>query len=250
MPRLSGGRLGSGPTLFFALSALAALGAAVLVYQLALSASSRVPVVVARQPIEAYTPLTDDLVDRMLAVVMLPEAAVPSGALQDLAGARGKWTNRSFLPGDVVREGHLSTYRGRGGPLAQRLADPTYGRPEGQAVSLPVDLFPGLASRLQPGDRVDILAYFREEVTGARGEASDLGRGGVFLGPVARRALVLEVIQGDALRGGGELLVALTPEEALRVLEGLSKGRILLALHPAEAEDPAQAPAEGQPARP
>lgn len=238
MPRLTGGRLGSGPTLFFALSAVAALGAAALVYQLALSASSRVPVVVARQPIEAYTQITDEMLDRMLAVVMLPEAAVPSGALQDLAEARGKWTNRSFLPGDVVREGHLSTYRGRGGPLAERLADPTYGRPEGQAISLPVDLFPGLASRLQPGDRVDILAYFREEAPGARVDTTAPGRGAVFLGPVARGALVLEVVQGDGLRGGGEVLVALTPEEALRVLEGLAKGRILLALHPAEAVEP------------
>lgn len=261
-PNLPGMRRASGPALIFVLAGAAALLAGLIVFRIAAAQGARVPVVVAKKEIPAYTQVTPE----MLAVVPLPPAAVPNGALRDPAQAAGKWTRRIFLPGDVVREGHLSDHGGQGGMLAERLADKKDGRPDGRAVSIPVEYSPGIAARIQPGDRIDVLAYLRDTPgqPGAPGAAQAAPTAQPKAEPrvVATGALVLDVVlpeqdagqpdggQGRGDMRGGEVVVAVAPEEALAILEGMAQGRLLFALVPAGAESSApggQAPQQAAP---
>lgn len=216
------GKTGALP--FFLLAALSAVAAGALAYLALQAAAPTAAVVIAAVEIPAYKPLAAE----DLAVVAIPAGAVPAGAISDKSKAVDRYVTRPFLPGDVIREGHLSDYPSPFGPLAAALADRLVG-PGRVALSLPGELAPGIVPYLAPGDRLAILGY----VPGAAGSEGEQAR----LWTLAPSATVLRTTVpvdavGEASIREATIVVAVTEQEALEITRALADGSVALTLLP------------------
>lgn len=119
-------------------------------------AEETVPVVVAAQAVPARTMLTAE----MVAVVDIPRSYVFKGSLSSVQDAEGKVTVVPLAEGEPITKGALAS--------PENKVALAYHVPEGyRAVTMPVSEVTGVAGHLEIGDRVDIVASFPREVTGA-----------------------------------------------------------------------------------
>jgi pilus assembly protein CpaB len=115
------------------------------------------PVLVARQEIPPFTPLSPSL----FRTERWPARAVPPDALTDLSTLAGRYARGLILEGAVMRAAYLATASGDAGSLAARLTEA--GDPNARALAIPIDPTTGVGGTLQPGDRVDLIAAVKVE---------------------------------------------------------------------------------------
>lgn len=181
-----------------------------------------VPVVVARQSLDARTQLEPE----MLEVRLVPREYAFKGSLREVQAAAGKVLTAPVAAGEPVLRNMLAAEE-------NKVALAYHVPPGMRAVTIQVGEVSGVAGRLEVGDRVDVLAHFT-------------GRGAVG----ARSVLLLEDVPVLALgrpdpgagRGNREgsrytsVTLAVTPADALRLGLGEEIGRLQLALRPAVKE--------------
>ncbi len=191
-------------------------------------APGMVRVVVANQEIVAGTRLNDLIEEGAFSTVSVPEDAVVEGAVESLTELRDQETSAAILTGEQV-----STNRLRG---VGALPGGTLGIPEGmQAVTLSLEAARAAGGVAQRGDRVTVYATL--------GEAAEAATT-VALVPDAE---ILKVEKVDASIGGGQaadttVTLALTPQDAQRVVFAHEKGLVRLALLPPGQEGVPLAP--------
>jgi len=194
---------------FLCAALLLGAAAGVVVHALRPPPPATAPVVTLAHDVPAGTVLAPgDLV-----VSALPPAAAPAGALSGMAAAEGRSTAVD-LPART--------------PLvATMLVDAALAGPAGTVVVAVRLDDPAVAALLEPGLRLDLVAARHE---GGPGET------------VARRALVRPAPPGDdlpdGLLGGGSadvgppVLVAVSPEEAVRIAETSLSARLVAVVVP------------------
>lgn len=208
--------------IFFVLAAVFAAVAGVLVYIALQKAAPVVPVTVAAREIPAYSVLEE----KDLEVVSVPAGGIPAGAMDSKGGIVGSYVNRALLPGDFIRDGHLSDDPMPAGPLAAALAD-IFAGGERVALSLPGELAPGIVPDLVSGDRLMVLGYVPDAVGPEAGQA--------VARVLAPAAVVLQVtvptdMAGDTSIREATVVVAVKEEEALSIMRAEADGVVALAL--------------------
>lgn len=177
----------------------AALGALVvfvtiLTYVSSVSAEvgNKVQVLRLSQDVQAYQEVTTEMVE----VVELPERWVSSSALTDVESVIGQVAASAYAEGTDLQQGML-------------VASPSVERGS-REIAMLVDARTGVAGKVRPGDRVDIIATSAFEEREPRAEV------------IVQNALVIDV--GSAAEGQDEEPSELVPvtfavpvQEALRV---------------------------------
>jgi len=107
---------------------------------------STVSVLVASQPIAAYTPLTPNLVK----TVRLPASAIPTGALENISALSGAWTTEAISPGIPLVQSAVF-YPKSANIIAARIA------PGDMAIDIPFGATSAVDGLIQPGDDVALF---------------------------------------------------------------------------------------------
>ncbi len=180
-----------------------------------------VPVVVARQNLEARTQLKPE----MLEVRLIPQEYAWRGGLRSVEAAAGKVLTAPVAAGEPVLRNMLA--------LEENKVALAYHVPQGmRAVTVQVGEVSGLAGRLEVGDRVDVVTV----IPGQRGTST---RSTLLLEDVAVLALGRpergEPRGGDA-RKYTSVTLAVPPRDALLLGLGAEVGRLQLVLRPAVRE--------------
>jgi pilus assembly protein CpaB len=189
--------------------ALALLAAAALVLytsrlrQEAADVSDAVRVVVATRDIPSGTPVEEAFADGDLAYQNLRRGDVADGAFQNVDAAEGQ-----VVTSDMFENDQLTASR-TGRPQTQGLSYRISGNQ--RAIEIPLNRAAGLLGDVVAGDRVDVFTNYRDADT-------------VVTFPAVRAALVLasEVPADDVSgTGAGSLTLAVTDEEAMRIVNAL-----------------------------
>lgn len=180
-----------------------------------------VPVLVARQDIPPRARVTA----AMLEVRQLPRVARLPGALAKPEQAVGALTTAQVFAGEQVLPGRLAGGPAGGGSLSFQVA------PGFRAVTVPVDKAQGLAGLLRPGDRVDVAVVVEQ------GQGADKH---VLAALPVQDAMVLAVDRqveetGKEAAGAPQTVtLQVTPAGAQALALAVEKGKIRLALRPAD----------------
>lgn len=178
--------------------------------------SARVNVVVARHDIRPKTTVTA----AMLAVREVPRAQANPDALSDIEEAVGRLAKESMGAGEQVLQSRLYARDEKPGL--------TFVIPPGKrAVSVAVNEVIGVAGFIKPGDRVDVLGTFDEQVVGKTVTTTVLQDVEVLA--ISQR---MEDEDPDA-KVATTATLALTLDEAERVTLAEERGKLRLALRPA-----------------
>lgn len=179
-------------------------------------ARESVTVVVAQREIRAKTPLTaGDLI-----MHTLPRAQANPKALQSIDDAVGRLTKDGIAAGEQVLESSLYAKDEKPGL--------TFAIPAGKrAVSVAVNEVIGVAGFVKPGDRVDVLGTFDEQVVGKTVTVTVLQDVEVLA--ISQR---MEDEDPDA-QVATTATLALTLDEAEKVTLAEERGKLRLALRPA-----------------
>jgi len=200
---------------------VAVSGTYALVQRVAPEPPEEVQVVAAARAVAAGTTLAaSDLV-----LKAVPPALTGPETMSDLSQVVGKVTRVPLVPGELVFRSKL-VLPGGGAGLG------THVPPGYRAVTVAADEVKAVAGLLQPGDRVDVIATFSQEVAGA--EKTRLLLEDVQVLAVGKAT---EVAAGG--RDAGELrsvTLAVTPEQAIALTLAEETGRIRLALRPVAGE--------------
>jgi Flp pilus assembly protein CpaB len=204
--------------------------------------TAMVPVIVAKQNINAQTKLDDLINAGDFTTLSVPRGVVVEGAVTDIAQLRGKVTSYPILAGEQI-----STQRLEG----TTTIDP-FGLQAGmQAVSLAFPLPQAVGGQLQAGDHVTLYATF-DSVKVIQGKLSDILSGkvtdakstdvGDFTTTLVPDVRVLKVsvppapnaaAQGqisDPTQGNVLLTLELSPENSQRVVLAEEEGKLWVAL--------------------
>jgi len=112
-------------------------------------AKTQVPtiaVMVANQPIPAYTPITPNL----LKTVMFPASAIPTGVFQNVQSLTGAWTTEAISPGIPLVQSAVF-FPKTANIIAARIA------PGDMAVDVPLSATGAVDGLIQPGDTVALF---------------------------------------------------------------------------------------------
>lgn len=242
----------------FGVAAVIAMIVAGLVY-LVLNTQTRPPeekpatvsVLVATQDIEAYTPVTTEMVTTQ----EMAANEVPAGYLSRPDEALGQVTRRTVLKGDVFTRQMVGPRTAEGGL--------TFVIPEGmRAVTVALDPVSGVGGFVLPGDRVDVLATFKQDDVAitktilqnvevlAMGETTTRPRpGGAGGAQVADQADAgaKEGDQSGAPRAGETIqnaTLAVTPDQAQALILTAFTGSVHMVLRPREDQSVVSLPAQ------
>jgi pilus assembly protein CpaB len=170
-------------------------------------------VLVARVPITANTKFAQEMVTM---VVMPPESIVPN-AVRDPRAIGGKLARHNLAPHEQILESHLML-EGEVPSLALRV-------PEGRrAIAIAANEIIAVGSVVKPGDRVDILATYRDP--SANEETTQM---------ILQNVPVLAVNQGqtDPVTSSGaktSMTLAVAPEDTERIAAADRAGVLRIAL--------------------
>lgn len=172
------------------------------------SFNEQVSLVVATKEIAPFTRILPEHVT----VVQLPVAAKLSNSYTSTEQVIGQVSRTWILPQDQIREGHLAA---GAGPNALTNQLTGLKSPNLHAVAIPIDLTSGLggAAKLQPGDRVNVIATVHGVST-----------------TIMQEIQVLSFIEEQQKTIG--IVLAVTQEQAEHVATTLSNGTITLTLNP------------------
>lgn len=215
------------------LAILAALGTGVAVYSYLSWLRSQVPVsgklvpmVVAARDLEPGTSLEES----MLKIVQHPQPYLPSGAVSDEAKVVGQVLTVPVLEGEPITTRKV----GRSGGFSSLIPPGT------RAYSLSISSGSGLGFLPKPGDRVDVIVTFPQEVLGEATSMTILqGKeiAAVTTPSESRGREVAGRLGIDAVTDSGiSLTLFVTPVEAERLAMAESLGKITIVLAPAGAE--------------
>ncbi len=193
-------------------------------YQQQVQAPKTVEVIVATQQIETGTRISTEMVQ----VKSIPEDQVPKGAITQIGEATGRVAIAPIKPGDILTDKNV-----RKPTSALGLS---FLVPEGmRAVTVAVDEVSGVGWLVKPGDRVDVLGTFElpNNVTVAR----------IVLQDVELLAIGSQVVPEEEptpAEGEGKkatqpkrqttATLAVTPEEAQKLILADTQGKLRLAL--------------------
>ncbi|MCL6478059.1 MAG: hypothetical protein K6T65_06545 [Peptococcaceae bacterium] len=144
-----------------------------------------------------------------------PESVVPKDAETSLQNVTGKTVvSGTVFPGEVIRKGHIAADTGSLKAVLGSLA------PGREAIDLPAETSTGMRG-ITAGDRVNVFT----EIT--------IGKDASAVECVAREAVVIKVppvaagkensLAASASKGA--YVIAVTPEEARKVAEGIVRGK-------------------------
>lgn len=225
-------------------------------------------VLTATQTISARTTGEDAVERGLVELTEVPARLVAPGALTQKSELRGKVFAGDVAAGQQVIAEQLTTPEEKG--LSFRLEQGM------RAVSVPIDRTRGVGSRILPGDRVDVIATFDAGAFGQGGatladvlppetltslqaslgeeQAGTLDVPATFTYTLLPQTEVLEIdlvdqaAQDGSLLGGGEessapdnpvVILAVTPQQAEKLVFAQQQGVIWFALVPADDEEPA-----------
>lgn len=210
-----------------------------------------VEVYVASDTIPQGTRAENAIAQNLIEVDELPQGNRPAGAITQLEQISGLAAASDILPGEVI--------------IQARFADPAsqaveFEIPEGlQAISLEVEIPPGVAGFVQPGDGISVIAHIdvpdavepvigpdgtlvepAEPVDGAEETRSQFIVQGVEVLAVGRRVLVTNE-QGeeqDAVTQTESVLatVAVTDQQAEQLVFAINEGSLYFTLLPEDYE--------------
>ncbi|MHB8841735.1 MAG: Flp pilus assembly protein CpaB [Candidatus Aquicultor sp.] len=136
-------------------AAVATAGAAYYIASLRSSVTEGqrlVEVAVAKKSIEAGASMSEMVASGFIAIQKIPKQYVVEGALTSMAGYSDKVLSSDLVKGEQLTRANFKK---------ETEAGLTYKIPEGHiAVSIAVDEITGVGGKLQPGNRVDVLATF------------------------------------------------------------------------------------------
>ncbi len=146
-----------------------------------------------------------------------PESVVPRDAEKSLQNVTGKTVvSGTVFPGEVIRRGHIAADTGSLKAVLSFLA------PGREAIDLPAETSTGMRG-ITAGDRVNVFT----EIT--------IGKDASAVECVAREAVVIKVppvaagkdnsLAASAPATKGAYVIAVTPEEAKKVAEGIVRGK-------------------------
>ncbi|MEQ8832832.1 MAG: SAF domain-containing protein [Miltoncostaeaceae bacterium] len=199
--------------LWLLLAGAAGILAAVLALRAATAPAPDGWALVARTALPAGTTIDDGRAEADLVLVAVPSDLPLSGVLDDPARAVGRRLAAHLGPGEPLTEAALGGAPGLGpAPLA----------PGERAVAAPIAAAGGASVALAPGVRVDVVASSGEGLT---------GRTAV----VVADAEVLVVSPAGPTGEGGEVLLRVSAEQALRVTAAFNFAReVRLLIRPSE----------------
>lgn len=177
----------------------------------------RVPVLVATQEIAHRDPLTAADVE----VRRIPIEAVHPFAVKDLDAIEGMFADATIRMGEQILSLDL-TARPAGGGLAELIPDGY------RAFSIGVSDAMAAGGLVKPGDRIDLIAVFREQNSGGNGAVSVVQNVEVLA--VSRVVLGTDEADDEGGSGSPTVTVALDPADAQRVALADEFGSIRLAL--------------------
>jgi len=194
-------------------------------------------VVVAAQDISAYTSITPE----MLTVQQVPQGSAHPLAARAVDDAAGFVTESAILAGEEVIPAKLK----QPGQVESGLS---YVIPTGmRAVTIGVDEISGFAGFLQRGDYVDVYAYITTSYITPEQQATALATGQTAAAQQATTVLAAQnvciVAVGTTLAekdpaaagdsggiGYSSVTVLVTPEQAMRVIQGARSGVVMIVL--------------------
>lgn len=194
-------------------------------------------VVVAAKDIPAYTSITAD----MLTTKQVPEGSAHPLAARAVSDAAGYVTESEILSGEEVIPAKLK----QPGQIESGLS---YVIPKGmRAVTVGVDEISGFAGFLQRGDYVDIYAYITTSYMTPEQQARSAAEAQSTQAQQATTVLAAQnvciVAVGSSLSPSGQtadgesdgigystVTVLVTPEDAVRVIQGARSGAIMIVL--------------------
>ncbi len=196
----------------------------------------QVAVVVAATDLPVATRLTRDLIQTK----KVPEDQVPEGAFTSAAEVLGKITVAEVRAGEVLTD---RVVREPGAELGL-----SFIVPEGmRAVTVALDEVSGVAGLARPGDHVDVICTFDmpDQVSLSRIILQDveLLAVGTQLVPTEKKKAEGEKGRAPARKVAPTATLAVTPEDAEKLVLAATKGRIRLALR--RAGDKSRAMVEG-----
>ncbi|HLF97130.1 MAG TPA: Flp pilus assembly protein CpaB [Methylococcaceae bacterium] len=167
-------------------------------------------------------------------------AKPPPNALKDLDDAVGKTLVSELSQGDPILPQHLIG----GNPLAQSLH-------EGErAIAIKVDEIIGVGGFIQPGDRVDVVAYLRTDAQRIKESQASIVLHAVrvlaYGEELSPRAGDKPTSDGGearrARKGTGTAIIALEEEKITRLVLAENAGNLRLALYPLTGDGHGQGP--------
>ncbi|MSR64369.1 MAG: Flp pilus assembly protein CpaB [Verrucomicrobiae bacterium] len=166
---------------------------------------------------------------QMLALKRMNKDSVAQGAATSIDEVVGKVSPDAYKQDDQIRLADLV--------MKDKL--PGLSIPDGKrAVTIRVDDVKGVGGSVHPGAHVDILATYRDPITGQQLTQIILQR---------MEVLAIDEAQTDTAKNGKgaskSVTLAVTPEEATKVAVTDSEGALRMMLRPEDAKDVADLPA-------
>ncbi len=243
----------------FALIAALCAGALLYVYLGKLEQQKEVKVVyesvvVAAQPIPAYTPITPD----MVTIKQVPQGSSHPSAARSADEVIGFVTESALITGEEILPAKLKQ-------PGQAESGLSYVVPVGmRAITIAVDDISGVAGFIQRGDYIDVLAYVSVKVLGFDGmdpelykqmtgqdvPAEDIGVTVESATVVIAQNICVAAIgktfanSSSEIEGGyGSITLFVTPEDAMRINHAAKSGILTVVLratgdHEKNTEDP------------
>lgn len=152
---------------------------------------------------------------------------VTPGALSDASALAGATAQTTILPGQQLTTADFTAATGVPGVLA----------PGQRAIEVPIDEAHGDTDVLSAGDHVDIYTTF----TFAKNKRSPSVATMILLVPdalVLKPASATPVISGGKPIAGGDLVLAVSAQQAAEVAFASDNGKLFLALRPTNAKPP------------
>jgi pilus assembly protein CpaB len=177
-------------------------------------------IVVAARPI----PPGEEIGDADLALASVDPA--PSEAFQNPEDVVGRRPLKAIGAGSPVRHSHFVT----GNPLAEML------REDERAVAVKVNDLIGVGGFLRPGDKVDVLLYFRgDRPRSQESQSLVVVRAVRVLAYGSELARVEEISQNEKIKSkdAGTAVLAVGAQDAVRLALAENAGVLRLALRPA-----------------
>ena len=195
-----------------------------------------VPVLIARKDIPIYTPLEENLLER----IQVPKKYLQPGALDNYRDAVGQVVSAAIMQNEQILATKLVTYGSEVG-LSSKLA------PGFRAVSISVNDVSGVAKLVNPNDFIDLLATFdfgdetqSQKYTYTLFENiqviavnQDLGGAYAALGGKNEEGVVDKLIGASGISGQSiTYTLAVTPEETQRLVLAQETGSLTVSLRP------------------
>lgn len=225
---------------FAAVATLALLSYMRGLEQEAFAEAEPVEAYVAKDTIPAGTSAEVAIGQGLISRTAVPRKAVAEGAITSLDQIEGSVATVNIVKGEQI----LSSRFGAAAETTTDLAP----IPEGhQAMAIDVALVPGVAGRVEGGDRVSILAG----IDGAGGDGADAFQTRFLLQNVEVLAIGQRVVTTDQQGGAATSVqypadrviatVAVTPPDAEKLAYAVFKGQLYLTLVPEDQEPAATA---------